>query len=134
VRHVAAWGFVYAGTTEQSHSSFILIYKGFIMTKHTNRISQGTRRGSDSGDESEDPLSGSSAQITDEIPAQCRMLSKREFQILECLAGGETPKSIADILHLNVKTVYTYRERLRTKLRLKTDQELIRFAIKHKIT
>jgi len=64
------------------------------------------------------------------IPAACQILSDREFEVLKFLADGDSPKEIAATLGINLKTVYTYRDRLRKKLRLHTDQELIRFAIK----
>jgi two-component system invasion response regulator UvrY len=56
-------------------------------------------------------------------------LSDRELQVLRMLAGGKTPTSIAEELHLSIKTVSTYRTRVLDKLSLNTTGELIRYAI-----
>jgi DNA-binding NarL/FixJ family response regulator len=58
-------------------------------------------------------------------------LSDREFQVLRMLAGGKTVKEIAEQLSLSVKTVSTYRTRLLGKMNLKTNAELIHYAIRH---
>lgn len=58
-------------------------------------------------------------------------LSKREFEVLVLLAQGQSVKSIAQALTLNVKTISTYRARLLDKLQLSTTAELIRYALDH---
>jgi DNA-binding NarL/FixJ family response regulator len=58
-------------------------------------------------------------------------LSDREFQVLRMLASGKTVKEIAEQLSLSVKTVSTYRTRLLGKMNLKTNAELIHYAIRH---
>jgi two-component system, NarL family, invasion response regulator UvrY len=47
------------------------------------------------------------------------------------MASGKTPMEIAEVLSLSAKTVSTYRTRLLEKLNLKTNAELIRYAIEH---
>ena len=57
--------------------------------------------------------------------------SDRELQVLRLLAVGRSVKEIAADLFLSEKTVFTYRDRLRTKLVLKSDVELARYALQH---
>lgn len=58
-------------------------------------------------------------------------LSDREFQILGQLARGKSGTLIGKELSLSVKTVSTYRSRILEKLGLKTNTDLVRFAIEH---
>jgi len=58
-------------------------------------------------------------------------LSNREFEVLRCLAQGQSIKSIGQSLDLSVKTISTYRARLLGKLQLSTTAELIRYALDH---
>jgi len=58
-------------------------------------------------------------------------LSDREFQVLRGLAEGEPLKSIAHRLEVSPKTVTTYRTRVFQKLSLRTNAELVRYAIEH---
>ena len=60
-------------------------------------------------------------------------LSDRELQVLRMLASGKTPTTIAEELHLSIKTVSTYRTRVLEKLSLNTTGELIRYAIEHRL-
>lgn len=57
------------------------------------------------------------------------LLSDREFQVLRMIASGKTVKGIADELFLSVKTVSTYRARILEKTGMKTNAELIRYAL-----
>lgn len=57
------------------------------------------------------------------------LLSDREFQVLRMIASGKTVKEIADQLFLSVKTVSTYRARILEKTGMKTNAELIRYAL-----
>ncbi|MBL7179753.1 MAG: response regulator transcription factor [Pseudomonadota bacterium] len=56
-------------------------------------------------------------------------LSNREIQVLRRLASGQTNREIAEVYHISVKTVDTYRFRLLKKLNLRNNAELSRFAI-----
>lgn len=58
-------------------------------------------------------------------------LSDRELQVMRLIATGRSVKEIAAELALSEKTVFTYRERLRAKLGLKTDVDLARYALRH---
>jgi two-component system invasion response regulator UvrY len=57
------------------------------------------------------------------------LLSDREFQVLRMIASGKTVKDIAEELSLSVKTVSTYRARILEKTGMKTNAELIRYAL-----
>ncbi|MFI5234467.1 MAG: response regulator [Gemmatimonadales bacterium] len=56
-------------------------------------------------------------------------LSQREGEVLRFLAQGNSNQQIADRIGVSVKTVETYRTRLREKLGLKGRDELYRFAV-----
>jgi DNA-binding NarL/FixJ family response regulator len=68
----------------------------------------------------EESLGGTRAMVDD--------LSDRELQVLGLLAAGRELGEIADELKLSVKTVGTYRERLKSKLGVETARELAREA------
>jgi two-component system invasion response regulator UvrY len=57
------------------------------------------------------------------------LLSDREFQVLRMIASGKAVKEIAEELSLSVKTVSTYRARILVKTGMKTNAELIRYAL-----
>jgi DNA-binding NarL/FixJ family response regulator len=58
-------------------------------------------------------------------------LSDREFQVMQMIAGGKTLAEIAEALSLSTKTVSTYRTRLLEKMNLKSNAEIIRYAIEN---
>jgi DNA-binding NarL/FixJ family response regulator len=64
-----------------------------------------------------------------ESPLDC--LSNREIQVLRRLALGQTTREIAEVYHISIKTVDTYRSRLLQKLNLRNNAELTRFAIQN---
>jgi two-component system, NarL family, invasion response regulator UvrY len=57
------------------------------------------------------------------------LLSDREFQVLRMIASGKVVKEIADELSLSVKTVSTYRARILEKTGMRTNADLIRYAL-----
>jgi DNA-binding NarL/FixJ family response regulator len=56
-------------------------------------------------------------------------LADREFQVFELTGRGLNTHDIARQLHIAVKTVETYRARIKEKLRLKDASELLQLAI-----
>lgn len=56
-------------------------------------------------------------------------LSDRELEVLELIGRGLTTRQIARELHLSRKTIDTYRDHLKTKLQIKTANELVRYAV-----
>jgi len=57
------------------------------------------------------------------------MLADRELQVFELTGHGLNPRQIAERLHIGIKTVETYRARIREKLNLKGGTELLQLAI-----
>jgi DNA-binding CsgD family transcriptional regulator len=56
-------------------------------------------------------------------------LSDRELELVRLLASGKTSVEIASLLKLSGKTVNTYRSRALQKMRMKSNAEIIRYAI-----
>lgn len=61
-------------------------------------------------------------------------LSNREYEVLRMLATGRRMTDIAEDLSLSVKTVSTYRARILEKMGMNTNSELIRYAVRNRIT
>jgi two-component system invasion response regulator UvrY len=57
-------------------------------------------------------------------------LSDREYQVMLLIASGKTISDIAQDLSLSVKTVSTYRTRVLEKMNMKSNAELIHYALK----
>jgi DNA-binding NarL/FixJ family response regulator len=57
-------------------------------------------------------------------------LSDRELHVLELMGEGLGTRAIAELLHISVKTVESYRARLKEKMNLRSGTELVRFAIR----
>jgi len=60
-------------------------------------------------------------------------LSDREYQVIRMVAAGKTVKQIAQELFLSIRTISTYRARALEKMNLKSNAELIRYAMEHKL-
>lgn len=61
------------------------------------------------------------------------LLSDREHEVLRMIAAGTALTQIAARLHLSVKTVSTYRARILEKMQMKTNAQLIRYAITNQL-
>jgi DNA-binding NarL/FixJ family response regulator len=57
-------------------------------------------------------------------------LSDRELRVFEMLGQGHNTRQIADDLHLDMRTIETYRARIKEKLDLKDANELLQYAIR----
>lgn len=68
-------------------------------------------------------------QSADRMPHD--LLSDREYEVMQLLASGKTISEIAEVMHLGITTISTYRARILTKLSLKNNAELMRYAIQH---
>lgn len=68
-----------------------------------------------------------SGQSTGDNPLE--ILSDRELEVFELTGKGESTKEIAQRLHVSVKTIDTYRARIKDKMQLKTANELMRRAV-----
>ena len=60
-------------------------------------------------------------------------LSDREFEVLRRLAAGKSSKEIAGEYKVSINTINTYRKRVLTKLRAKSNIDLVKYAYKYKI-
>lgn len=60
-------------------------------------------------------------------------LSRREMEVLLLLSNGVSLTRIGEQLHLSVKTVGTYRGRILEKLDVRSNAELTRYVLKHKL-
>jgi DNA-binding NarL/FixJ family response regulator len=60
-------------------------------------------------------------------------LSNREFEVLKMIASGRSVSEIAEMLSLSSTTVSTHRARILAKMSMKTNSELIRYALNNKL-
>lgn len=60
-----------------------------------------------------------------------KVLSRREFEVMQALAGGASILDVAARLGVSAQSVSTYRRRLLEKLGLKSNAELVTLAILH---
>ena len=57
------------------------------------------------------------------------ILSDRELEVFEHVGRGVTTKEIAERMHVSVKTIETYKARIREKMGLESSHEITRLAI-----
>ncbi len=60
-------------------------------------------------------------------------LSDREFDVFKLLATGKSVTEIAEQLSLSVTTVSTYRARILEKMDMKSNADITRYALDHKL-
>lgn len=72
---------------------------------------------------------GNGPPDTDSIPGPLDGLSNRELEIFQSIGQGLATATIAERMHLSVKTIETYRQRIKRKLGIKDGLELTRKAI-----
>ncbi|MCK5742477.1 MAG: response regulator transcription factor [Chlorobi bacterium] len=58
-------------------------------------------------------------------------LSDREFQVMQLIAEGKTPREIAEILSLSVNSINTYRSRVLEKIHIKSNAEIAAYVIQN---
>lgn len=61
------------------------------------------------------------------------LLSDREFEVLKLIAQGSPPREICLQLCISPRTVSTYRARLLEKLNVKSNAQLVQYAIANKL-
>ena len=71
-------------------------------------------------------LSGESG-ATDTDPI--KRLTNRELEVFRLIGQGYSTRDIAGKLNLSIKTIGTYRERIKEKLELRNSTELVRMAV-----
>ena len=62
-----------------------------------------------------------------------QLLSDRELEVMRMIASGKSLTDIAEILHVSVKTVSTYRSRCLLKMQMQSNADLVRYALEHKL-
>ena len=72
---------------------------------------------------------GSLMHATAEVPA--RQLTSRQREVLQLLAEGKSMKEVASILDVTARTVAFHKYRMMEQLNIKTNAELIQYAIRH---
>ncbi|MCB1278193.1 response regulator transcription factor [Prosthecobacter sp.] len=70
------------------------------------------------------------ATATAERPNELKELSGREFEVFELIGRGKTAKEIAHMLGISSKTVDVHRARIRDKLNILTNPDLIHHAVR----
>ena len=60
-------------------------------------------------------------------------LSNREFEVLRLIAEGKAVSEIGDMLCISVNTVTSYRSRIMEKMKMKSNAEIIRYALEQKL-
>jgi DNA-binding NarL/FixJ family response regulator len=70
-------------------------------------------------------------QDADKLPHE--YLSDREFEVMRLLASGASISDIAGKLALSPTTVSTYRARVLTKMNVRTNADLTRYAMENKL-
>jgi len=68
-----------------------------------------------------------------ESPPPHLALSERELQVFKLLAQGLGVNEIAVMLFISSKTVSTHKSRMMEKMEMKTNAELVRYALEHKL-
>jgi two-component system invasion response regulator UvrY len=68
--------------------------------------------------------------ITSEV---AEVLSDREFEVFKMIVMGQSISSIGEQLSLNVNTISTYRGRILEKMNMKSNADLVKYAILNNI-
>jgi DNA-binding NarL/FixJ family response regulator len=69
-----------------------------------------------------------------EVVYSIETLSDREMEVFQLIGEGYSTRQIAEKLGLSIKTIDSYREHLKLKLRLDSGTDLVRHAIQWKKT
>jgi two-component system invasion response regulator UvrY len=65
------------------------------------------------------------------LPHPRNGLSVREHEVLRLLGAGKSNKEVAAMAGVSPKTISTYRARILHKLQLRTNADLVRYALEH---
>lgn len=101
---------------------------GEVLVKAVRKILNGGIYVSD--EVSEKLLLGMARGRDDISESPMDLLSDRELEVFELTGKGNITREIAEKLHLSVKTVESYRARIKTKLNLENATELMMHAVK----
>lgn len=73
-------------------------------------------------------------ETDDQTLSPVDQLSSREREVLQLIAEGHTNQAAAHILNISAKTVETHRTNLSKKLEARNLPDLVRIALKHRLT
>ncbi|MHA4844110.1 response regulator [Flavitalea antarctica] len=73
------------------------------------------------------------ADFGDQSKPSHEQLSDREFEVMKLLAAGKPVSEVGCMLHLSATTISTYRARILKKMHMKTNADLIQYAITHQL-
>jgi len=73
-----------------------------------------------------------SGKAPDALPHE--LLSAQEHRVMLLIAAGRTPAQIAEVMHLSVKTVGSYRARILEKAGWANNTELTKYCVQHGLT
>lgn len=62
-----------------------------------------------------------------------KSLSDREFQVMCMIGSGKNVNDIAEELSLSIQTIHTYRKRIKDKMKLNSNVEITRYALKNEL-
>jgi DNA-binding NarL/FixJ family response regulator len=62
-----------------------------------------------------------------------KRLTSRQREVLQLLAEGRTMKEAADVLHVTARTIAFHKYKIMDEFGLKTNSDLLRFAIKERL-
>jgi DNA-binding CsgD family transcriptional regulator len=62
-----------------------------------------------------------------------RQLTSRQREVLQLLAEGKSMKEVASILNVTPRTVAFHKYRMMEQLRIKTNAELIQYALRNHV-
>ena len=62
-----------------------------------------------------------------------KSLTKRELEIIKLVSNGLINKEIAELLNISIRTVDCHKSNIMNKLKLKSNVDMVKFAIKHKL-
>ena len=71
-----------------------------------------------------------SGHQTDKPGSPVQKLSDREFEVFQMIGQGTGTRTIAEHLHLSIKTVEVHRANIKEKLAIKTATDLVRYAVR----
>lgn len=101
---------------------------GDVLLKAVRKVLNGGIYVSD--EVSERLLMGMAKGKKEMMQSPIEMLSDRELEVFELTGKGNSTRDIAKQLHLSVKTIESYRARIKTKLNLENATELMVHAVK----
>jgi len=78
-------------------------------------------------------LEAATGKLGYEMDSSLKKLTKRERQVLQLIAEGETADKIAKTLFISVSTYYKHRQNLMKKLGMNNVADLTRFAVDNQI-